>query len=139
MTSRLAPVALASALLLTGCPSTHVNATVTAAPSGSERGGATERLAGASVSMDCPQVFKGDGTSLLGRTDKSGELHFREPGGGRWIHDACDLVVEMPGFQERRFPVASVCKEYNGNHCIHAVISAELVRAGAPAPRGGAD
>jgi hypothetical protein len=131
---RLAPVALVSALLLTGCPSTHVNATVKAAPSASERGGGAERLAGASVSMYCPQVFKADGLSLLGRTDESGELHFREPGGGRWIHDACDLVVQMPGFRDSRFPVASVCKEYNGNHCIHAVVTADLVRVNATAP-----
>ncbi|MEJ7735397.1 MAG: hypothetical protein WKG00_40200 [Polyangiaceae bacterium] len=132
MSSRLAAVSLLS-LMLTGCPSMHVNATVTAAPSpaaarGSERAGPAERLAGASVSMDCPQAFGGDGKSLLGRTDAGGELHFREPGPGRWIHDACDLVVEMPGFQERRLPVASVCKEYSGNHCIHAVVTAQLVR-----------
>jgi hypothetical protein len=138
----LARVALLSgSLLLSGCPSMHVFATVTSAPSPSvgpeaERSGPAERVAGASVSMDCPQVLKGSGLSLLGRTDTNGELAFREPGPGRWIHDGCELVVEKLGFHASHFPVADVCKEYSGNHCIHAVVIADLVRVGGPvAPR----
>lgn len=130
--------ALLSLALLTGCGAMHVHATVTSASApapvpDAPRGGPARRLAGASVSMVCPQVIKSDGASLLGRTDSNGELDFEEHPGGRWIHDGCDLLVEMPGFETSRFPVAEVCKEYSGNHCVRAVVTADLVPLGAAA------
>jgi hypothetical protein len=131
--------ALLSLALLTGCGAMHVHATVTSASApaplpDAPRGGPARRLAGASVSMFCPQVIKADGASLLGRTDTKGELDFEEHPGGRWIHDGCDLLVEMPGFEPSRFPVAEVCKEYNLNRCVRAVVIADLVPSGAAAP-----
>ncbi|MHB8876889.1 MAG: hypothetical protein ACYC8T_24595, partial [Myxococcaceae bacterium] len=95
-------------LALCGCQTMRVHATVSAS---------REPLAGAAVSMDCPQAIKASGPSLLGRTDANGELDFTEGAGGRWIHDSCELIVEQPGFQTARFPVAAVCKEYSANHC----------------------
>jgi hypothetical protein len=131
--------ALLSLALLTGCGAMHVQATVTSASapvvaSEAPRGGPARRLAGASVSMFCPQVIKANGASLLGRTDANGELDFEEHPGGRWIHDGCDLLVEMPGFETSRFPVADVCKEYSTNHCVRAVVTAELVPLSVAAP-----
>jgi len=93
-------------------------------------------IAEASVLMDCPQVFKGSGLSLLGKTDARGELDHREHPWGRWIHDDCDLVVEQPGFAPRRFPVADVCLEYDLNHCVRVDLHVRLVprRRGADGP-----
>lgn len=83
-------------------------------------------VAGATVSMDCPQVVKASAPSPLGTTDASGGLVMREPAFGRWIHDGCELVVKKPGYATRRFPVENVCLGYEANHCTRAVIVAEL-------------
>jgi len=80
--------------------------------------------------MDCPQLFKGSGRSLLGETDRGGVMHHREHPWGRWIHDRCDLVVEKAGFETRRIPVVAVCGEYDQNHCVRVDLFLEL----APAP-----
>jgi hypothetical protein len=119
---------------LSGCgvfSSTRVHARVRAALSPCDAEGASVvPLAGATVSMMCPQVIKGDAPSVLGRTDANGELDFTEPPFGRWIHDGCDLLVERAGFAPARFPVAKVCTAYQGNHCVHAEIRAGLLPAG---------
>jgi len=83
-------------------------------------------VAGATVSMDCPQLIKASAPSPLGTTDASGVLVMREPTLGRWIHDGCELVVTKPGYAARRFPVENVCLAYEANHCTRAVIVAEL-------------
>ena len=85
--------------------------------------------------MFCPQVIKANDLSLLGRTDARGSLDFEEHPLGRWIHDNCAIVVQMSGFKEARFPVAAVCREYSANHCLHAVIRAELARTPETEPR----
>jgi hypothetical protein len=100
------------AALLGGCSSTLIDATVT---------NGWKPAPGVEVAMDCPQVIKSGGPSVFGRTDANGRLEFREPGGGRWIHDGCDLVIG-----ERRIPVKSVCAEYSANHCVHAVVATDL-------------
>ena len=97
---------------LTACSSTLIDATVTTASRPTE---------GVEISMDCPQVIKSNGRSLFGKTDANGRFEFREGAGGRWIHDGCDIVVG-----ERRFPVKSVCVAYSANHCVHAVVTADL-------------
>lgn len=99
-------------LLLTGCSGTVIDATVT---------NASRPAAGVEVAMDCPQVLKAGGPSAFGRTDESGRLEFREPAGGRWIHDGCDLVIGT-----RRIPVKQVCAEYSANHCVRAVVTTDL-------------
>lgn len=86
----------------------------------------TNPIAGASVLMDCPQVFKGSGRSLLGTTDARGELHHHEHRFGRWIHEGCDLVVEKPGFAPRRYAVEDVCREYDLNHCVRVDLRVQL-------------
>ena len=101
-------------LLLVGCSGTVIDATVSS-PSGP--------VEGADVAMDCPQVLKASGPSSFGRTDASGRLHFRESAGGRWIHDGCDLIVNGA-----RYPVKSVCVEYSGDHCIHAIVAHQVPR-----------
>jgi len=106
------PAAVAIAALVTGCSGTLIDATVT---------NASQPAAGVEVSMDCPQVIKSGGPSLFGRTDANGRLEFREPAGGRWIHDGCDLVIGT-----RRIPVKSVCAEYSANHCVRAVVTTDL-------------
>lgn len=107
--------------LVAGCSSTVVVATV--------RSGA-QPAAGVVVAMECPQAIKAGGPSELGRTDEAGHLELREPAGGRWIHDGCELLVGS-----RRFPVKSVCQQYEGNHCIRAVIDTDLATADGRAPR----
>jgi hypothetical protein len=130
---------LVAGLLLGGCAAgMHVQATVAGARAScggpAARGGeGAQPLAGAAVSMSCPQVIKADGLSRLGTTDARGVLDFEEHPLGRWIHDGCDLVVEMPGYQPKRLPVADVCVEYSTNHCVHAVVTAVLVRSEAAA------
>lgn len=79
--------------------------------------------------MDCPQVIKSSAPSELGKTDAQGQFAIDEPLFGRWIHDGCDLIVEMPGFQTRRYPVKEVCQRYSANHCTYAALSAKLAPA----------
>jgi hypothetical protein len=126
-------IALLLGAMSSGCPSwsMRVQATVTSAEParGGGEAAAAQPVEGASVSMDCPQVIKASGPSLLGQTDAQGELRFEEPVLGRWIHDGCDLVVEKPGYKTRRFPVAAVCMEYKLNHCVRAVVVAPLAPA----------
>jgi hypothetical protein len=117
-------------LALPGCgvfSATYVKATVAAAD-----GPIPRTLAGASVSIECPQIIKATVPSLLGKTDARGYLDFREPAFGRWIHDGCDLLVEMPGYKTRRLRVEDVCAEYAGNHCVRARITARLTREPSP-------
>lgn len=131
-------LALLGAGLLGGCVTsgTRIQAKVAMAdPACGAPAAAPQPLAGASVAMMCPQVIKASGASIFGRTDARGELDFKEPVFGRWIHDGCEIIVERPGFEEARFPVAQVCAEYEGNHCIRAVIHAELVRTDIPPRR----
>jgi len=103
------------ALLAAGCSSTVVVATVRsdAAPA-----------AGVDVAIDCPQVIKAGGPSLLGKTDANGHLELRESAGGRWFHDGCSFVIAT-----RRVPVKSVCVSYEANHCVRAVIDINLAAA----------
>jgi hypothetical protein len=108
------------AALLAACSSTLIDATVT---------NGARPAPGVEVSMDCPQVIKAGGPSLFGRTDANGRLEFREPAGGRWIHDGCELVIGT-----RRIPVKEVCAEYSANHCVRAVVTTDL----ATEPDGGA-
>jgi hypothetical protein len=126
--------------LLSGCVTsgTRVQATVSSAPPRCEardagRPGAPQPLAGASVSMSCPQVYKAISASPFGTTDARGQLDFEEPPFGRWIHDGCELLVKRPGFETKRLPVADVCVEYSSNHCVRAVVTAELIRSAAHA------
>ena len=49
-------------------------------------------------------------------------------GGGRWIHDGCTILVGS-----QRFPVKSVCAEYEGNHCVRAIVDTDLTIAGGDA------
>src|SRR5687768_17440677 len=105
--------------LATGCSALEVRATVRADE---------VLVAGASVSMFCPQVFKADGPSRFGVTDRHGRLVFREHPGGRWIHDNCELWVERDGFARYRVPVTDACEEWQANRCIRAVVVADLVR-----------
>lgn len=142
---RVYPIAAAALLpaLWSGCASFtrpwHVQATVTAAPPCTASAGAPPAapapLAGAEVSTFCPQLIKANSLVLLGTTDARGALHFEENPLGAWIHDHCEIVVQKPGYEEQRFPVAEVCKEYSANHCMRAVISAELSPPGVRAPR----
>lgn len=73
------------------------------------------------VAMDCPQVIKAGGKSPWGRTDETGRFEWREPGGGRWLHDGCTVWVG-----ERAFPMKSVCVEYRGDHCVHVVVETDV-------------
>jgi hypothetical protein len=139
--NELIGIALLLGAQSSGCASKsmQVQATVTAAaPARGATGepAAAQPLEGASISMDCPQVIKGSGSSLLGRTDSQGELRFEEPALGRWIHNGCDLVVEKPGYQTKRFAVASVCTAYELNHCVRAVVAAEMDSARESQPSG---
>ena len=101
----------------------HVRASVT---SSSCPGKPATPVADATVSMDCPQVIKASGASVLGKTDARGQFALDEPLLGRWLHDGCEIVIEKQGFEPERLPVASVCEAYSVNHCTNAVVSAEL-------------
>ena len=107
-------------LALTGCSSTFFDATVT---------NRSRPVAGVPVSMSCPQAIKAGGPSPLGKTDAGGRLELREPFGGRWIHDGCEIIVGEPGHGERRFPVKSVCAQYSANHCVRAIVKVDLANA----------
>jgi len=147
---RLLPPSWSIPLLLSGLsigciPGMHVRAVVGAdqesVQEAIDEGTALLRpLAGASVSMLCPQLIKPTSQSLLGTTDARGELDFEEPPFGRWIHDGCDLVVEKAGYRTRHVAVAEVCAEYSVNHCVRAIFTVELhpssskAQADIPAP-----
>ena len=50
-----------------------------------------------------------------------------EPALGRWIHDGCELIVTKEGYQTKRIPVQTACREYHANHCTRAVLVADLI------------
>lgn len=129
VSSVFALILLILGVLACGCASgdMHVQARVTSAACGA----AETPASGASVVMACPQVLKASGRSELGKTDGRGELTLDEPLFGRWIHDGCDLVVEKPGYEPKRFHVANVCKRYSANHCTQAVVIATMTPVGA--------
>lgn len=105
-------------VLVAGCGGLELRATVRADE---------VRVAGAEVSMYCPQVLKATGPSLFGKTDRHGELVFREHWGGRWIHDGCELWVESRGYARYRVPVIRACESWEGTRCLRAVVVADLV------------
>jgi hypothetical protein len=109
---RTLPRWLFLSLLLVGCSSTLIDATVTKG---------WRPAVGVDVAMDCPQVIKSAGPSVFGRTDEDGRLAFREPAGGRWLHDGCDIVIGT-----RRIPVKEVCAEYSADHCMRVVVTTDL-------------
>jgi hypothetical protein len=59
--------------------------------------------------------------SVFGKTDENGRLEFREPAGGRWLHDGCDIIIGT-----RHIPVKDVCAEYSANHCMRVVVTTDL-------------
>ena len=108
-------------LLVAGCGGFELRATVRADE---------VRVDSAEVSMYCPQILKANGPSLLGTTDRHGQLAFREHWGGRWIHDACELWVERAGYARYRVPVTRACESWEGRRCVRAIVVADLVRDG---------
>ena len=117
--------------LLAGCP-TRVEATVASAPSACADGGASQRLAGAKVSVLCPQIIKGDAPYEIGRTNEQGELEFKEPALGRWIHDGCDVIIEKDGYRAKHVRVDDTCVERWTTRCVRAVMTADLEPLSAP-------
>lgn len=121
----VAAAGLAIALALAGC-ATRVHTTVEAArPAGDD---VTRRapVAGARVAIFCPQLIKSGGAYPIGETDARGELSFREPALGRWIHDGCSVVIEKEGYRPLRVPVDDACVQRWATSCVRAVVTARL-------------